>query len=99
MIDTSSRKRFIKPADRRSGTFVDSEKAMKARQIFDDPSTVAAKVKAGAGRKGKTEGGEDDGNLESIFDAGELDDQFATKEGRLIQRTDIPERLQLKIGE
>lgn len=42
------------------------------------------------------EGGE---NLEDMYDADELDDQFATAQDKLIANTDIPERLQVKIGE
>lgn len=38
-------------------------------------------------------------NLEAMYDADELDDQFATKADREIQSRDIPERLQLKVAE
>jgi hypothetical protein len=34
-----------------------------------------------------------------MYDADELDDQFATKADQVIQGRDIPERLQLRIGE
>jgi hypothetical protein len=34
-----------------------------------------------------------------MYDADELDDQFATKQDQIIQGRDIPERLQLRIGE
>lgn len=41
----------------------------------------------------KTEG------LEGMFDGDEIDDQLATKQDKIIAETDIPERLQIKIGE
>jgi hypothetical protein len=38
-------------------------------------------------------------NLEEIFDGDEVDDQFATKEDKIICEVDVPERLQTKIGQ
>lgn len=34
-----------------------------------------------------------------MFDGDEIDDQFATKNDKIIAQTDIPERLQIKLGE
>lgn len=40
-----------------------------------------------------------DESLEGVYDADELDDQFATKADLLVMKTDVPERLQIRIGE
>lgn len=37
--------------------------------------------------------------LEGMFDGDEIDDQLATQQDKLIADRDLPERLQLKIGE
>lgn len=50
-----------------------------------------------AGAEGSEKGAED--NLEALYDADELDDQFATKADKVIQNKDIPERLQIRIAE
>lgn len=62
--------------------------------IFEDPAILAQRVKE-AQRPKVTE----EGNLDEIFDGDEIDDQFATKQDKLIASRDIPERLQLKVGE
>lgn len=98
MIDTSSRKRLIAPASRR---LIDHETADKAHKIFDDFASLDAKAKQTRKQQfGKGTGaGTGQDTLETMYDADELDDQFATKADQVIQGRDIPERLQLRIGE
>lgn len=79
MIDTSSRKRLIAPASRR---VIDHETAEKAHRIFDDVATLDAKAKQTRKQvKGK---GDVPDTLETMYDADELDDQFATKQDQVI---------------
>lgn len=42
---------------------------------------------------------EQKGDIEEFFDGEEIDDQFATKQDKQIADTDIPERLQVKLGQ
>ena len=41
----------------------------------------------------------EESTLEGVYDADELDDQFATKADKEIMARDVPERLQIRIGE
>ena len=94
-IDTNSRKKLIAPASRR---VIDHEVAEKAHKIFDDVASLDARAKQ-TRKQAKDRGSDAHDTLESMYDADELDDQFATKQDQVIQMRDIPERLQLRIGE
>jgi hypothetical protein len=98
MIDTS-RKRVFKPAgtkknyfDPTSLNYIDPDKVHVARQIFDSKPNLEEKLR----QRLEAEAIED---LEEMFDANEIDDQFATKQDKIIAEIDIPERIQLLIGE
>lgn len=102
MIDTT-RKRYIPSANRNkafeSHSYVDHENVQKARNIFEDSAALGARVKQNKVAPKPSDKIDGADNLEGLYDADELDDQFATRFDREIQTTDIPERLQLKIGE
>jgi hypothetical protein len=50
-------------------------------------------------RESATGGAGGEVDMEDLYDADELDDQFATQQDKILATTDIPERLQVKIGE
>lgn len=85
-IDTT-RKRVIETAARREPT----ERDRKLRENVD--AAFGARKKQT--REHTTTGGE----LEDVYDADEIDDQFATKADKLIAEIDIAERVQVKLGE
>lgn len=83
--------------------FIDQDRSNAARQIFEDPQLLEQRVhenrnRAHKGEKSATDA-QNSSNLDDLFDGGEIDDQFATKQDKEIANKDIPERLQLKIGE
>lgn len=41
----------------------------------------------------------DESTLEGVYDADELDDQFATKADKEIMARDVPERVQIRLAE
>jgi hypothetical protein len=53
----------------------------------------------GAKRKQQQQNELGGGDISAMFDGEEIDDQFATKLDKMIADKDIPERLQLKLGE
>ena len=70
---------MIAPANRR---LIDHEVAEKANRIFDDVATLDARAKQ-TRKQGKARGDAPD-TLETMYDADELDDQFATKQDQII---------------
>lgn len=83
MIDTTSRKQIIPSAPSRR--LLDQQRDVeKGRKIFDDYASLDEKAKQTrkqASGKGLHHGSGDlqDSTLETMYDADELDDQFATK--------------------
>ena len=103
--DSTSRKRLINSASRRgiqeSTNLVDQEQMQRHQKIFGDASALDAKVKQNkkvAAQKERSAAIEES-TLEGVYDADELDDQFATKADKEIMARDVPERLQIRIGE
>lgn len=72
---------------------IEHDRAATAGQIFADPAELAEKVNQAQRNQRMLKKGEQKGHLEDMFDADEIDDQYATKQDRQIAATDIPERL------
>ena len=96
----AERRRVAQPVDYRTVESLDNDKVSAAKKIFEDKQSLAEEINLRQKQLSTREGhGIHHEGLEELFDGDEIDDQFATKEDKKIADRDIPERLQVKLGE
>lgn len=78
---------------------IDPDRAATARQIFEDPQVLRDRVLNAQKQREELQKTDQKATLEEFFDGDEIDDQFATKQDKMIAAKDIPERLQIKLAE